>query len=144
MPGERLRISNKKLFVNGEPQSEPYTQFIDQSGLPMAIRDNFPAHTDGIGNGIASPEWAETVRQSVAQGEVTVPAGKYFVLGDNRDNSLDSRYLGFFERKNVLARPLFVLFSDSGDDTQVAGSLPKPVLLNPGRIRWNRIFHVIN
>jgi signal peptidase I len=108
MPGDRIRISNKVVIRNGEPLSEPYavhkTEYID------LYRDNFPAQPE--------PPVAEHAREMLVKhvdnGEVVVPAGKYFVLGDNRDNSLDSRYWGFVDAADVLGEPVVIYSSISG------------------------------
>lgn len=126
--GDRLHFRDKTLFVNGVAAQEPYvihgTDYVDN------FRDNFPApsNTPLIDN------WAEVLRQNTVSGEVVVPAGKYFVLGDNRDNSLDSRYFGFVDRPDIVGKPVATYFSV----TPSAGSAP--LLLHPSQIRWGRMF----
>ena len=83
LPGDRIRMVDKQVIRNGRALVEPYTQHIDPGIDPS--RDSFP--------------------------ELTVPPDKLFVLGDNRDNSLDSRYWGFVPRENVVGKPLFVYWS---------------------------------
>ncbi len=83
LPGDRIRMVDKQVIRNGNALIEPYTQHIDPGIDPS--RDNFP--------------------------ELTVPPDKLFVLGDNRDNSLDSRYWGFVPREYVVGKPLFVYWS---------------------------------
>ena len=108
MPGDRIRISNKVVIRNGKPLREPYavhkTEYID------LYRDNFPAQPE--------PPVAEHAREVLARhvdnGELVVPAGKYFVLGDNRDNSLDSRYWGFVDAADLLGEPVVIYSSISG------------------------------
>jgi signal peptidase I len=118
-PGDRIRIVNKRLYRNGQPTTEPYslhnTEFIDN------YRDNFPA-TPNLPLAESAREMLATCRQG---DEIVVPAGHYFVLGDNRDNSLDSRYLGLIPAANLVGHPLGVYWSK---DEQ-------------GHPRWSRIGH---
>lgn len=131
VPGDRIRIANKQLFVNGAAQTEPFAQhsttYID------AYRDNFPSdpqmHLFKPGE--------EMLALHVTGGEVVVPEGKYFVLGDNRDVSLDSRYWGFVDRKDIIGRPFMIYLSveplaNRGDENAVSIALT--------RVRWDRLF----
>jgi signal peptidase I len=107
LPGDRIRMRNKQVFVNGQPLRESYVIYHDRGNDPY--RDNFPD--------IASPNinvdgrWWLKLRSLVQNGEITVPANSYFVLGDNRDQSLDSRYWGFVPRENIIGRPLVIYWS---------------------------------
>src|SRR5688500_10259460 len=115
LPGETIELRNKKVYVNGQPLDEPYVHF---------------QYAEDRGSGEA--DFSEfDVRRSY--GPVTVPAGHYFMMGDNRDNSQDSRYWGFMPRDYVKGKALFVYFS-FGDGR--SGPL--------GNIRWNRILHQIH
>lgn len=117
LPGDRVRLANKRLFVNGKLQHENYVV----NSLPFdSFRDNFP-------NGpLESPgveaSWYVQVRKLVEDGELIIPAGHYFVLGDNRDWSRDSRYWGFVPRENVVGRPLVIYLSlDMPEKEDIAG-----------------------
>ena len=108
-PGDRLKIVNKALYLNGVKLSEPYVEHIfDQVDL---YRDNFPA---GPGGPAMYPNATAMLKDWVRNGEVLVPAGQYFVLGDNRDNSLDSRYWGFVTDSSLLGRAVLILNSNDG------------------------------
>jgi len=127
VPGDRLRLVSKQLYRNGAAVAEPYvkhlTNYVDD------YRDNFPAVPNSI---MRMPAGAiEMLRDHVQAGELVVPKGKYFVLGDNRDDSLDSRYWGFISKSDIIGRPLLVYLSIEEDSRQ----LP-PVT----KVRWERFF----
>jgi len=83
LPGETVEIRNRQVFINDSPLNEPYKIHVDRQ--TYRVRDNF--------------------------GPVTVPRGQYFMLGDNRDNSNDSRFWGFARREAFIGKPLFVYWS---------------------------------
>ena len=113
LPGETLELRNKKVYINGQPLDEPYVHFL----FPA---DGGPADDGGF-----------DVRRNY--GPVTVPADKYFMMGDNRDNSEDSRYWGFMPREYVKGKALFIYFSLDEDTPGLFSS-----------VRWNRILHQIH
>src|SRR5688572_12608704 len=112
LPGDTIELRNKKVHVNGQPLDEPYAHFM------------FPPS--------AEPR-AWDLRETY--GPVTVPAGQLFMMGDNRDNSQDSRFWGFLPRSFVKGRALVIYWSfDEG-----AGG-PADMM---ARIRWNRLLNQI-
>jgi signal peptidase I len=132
LPGDRLRIVNKQLFRNGAAVPEPYathkTAYVD------AYRDNFPSEPP-----IAlSDSGARMLRENVRNGEVIVPQGQYFVLGDSRDISLDSRYWGFCPRRDILGSPCLIYGS-----YDLKGALPPKSLPTVFKTRWNRLFRTL-
>jgi signal peptidase I len=83
--GDTVEIRNKRLFINGQEVADPNANFTDRTNRYSAPRDNF--------------------------GPVTVPPGKFFVMGDNRDQSYDSRYWGFADEKDVKGQATFIYWS---------------------------------
>jgi signal peptidase I len=98
IPGDRIRLEDKQVIRNGHKLAEPYARHSDP-GIDND-RDNFPT--------AAAPE---AIAHHVRDGEVVVPPGMLFVLGDNRDNSLDSRYWGFVPSSYVVGKPLVIYWS---------------------------------
>jgi len=107
LPGDRLRMMNKKVFINGKPLDEPYVRFLEPPN--NLFRDNFP-RTDIPAYGLEGKWWLE-MRKLVEDGQLIIPEGHYFVMGDNRDDSQDSRYWGFVPRENIIGRPLVIYWS---------------------------------
>jgi signal peptidase I len=105
VPGDHIKLVNKQVYLNGKALEEPYkvhkTDYID------SYRDNFP----GEPNSNLYPGAIEMLRRDVVNGEVVVPQGYYFAMGDNRDQSLDSRYWGFVPRENIIGKPLIIYWS---------------------------------
>jgi signal peptidase I len=110
VPGDRIRMVDKRLFVNGKPEAASYAAHVDP--YIDAYRDNFPELRFAPGN-VDGRWWLEMHHATSASGELVVPAGSYFVLGDNRDDSQDSRYWGFVPRANIVGRPLLIYWSRS-------------------------------
>jgi signal peptidase I len=109
VPGDRIRLANRQLYLNGNPVSEPYVEH--SARFTDMYRDHFPASEPNTQLPPAAVRMLQEHRQG---GEIVVPDAHYFVLGDNRDDSLDSRYWGFLPRENVLGRPVFIYASPTG------------------------------
>ncbi|MFQ5777740.1 MAG: signal peptidase I [Terriglobia bacterium] len=113
LPGDRLKIVNREVQVNGQPLDETY-KIHRHDAFGPGFRDNFPPG-EGFLPYSMEEEWAEEVARLTVGDELVIPAGKYFAMGDNRDNSQDSRYWGFVDRENIIGRPLFIYWSfDAG------------------------------
>ncbi len=107
LPGDRIRMLNGRVLVNGQVLKEPYAYY--SPSLPNGFRDDFPSLLEADPN--VDLSWWIRLRTSVQDGEVTVPANEYFVMGDNRNDSEDSRYWGFVPRSAIVGRPLLVYFT---------------------------------
>jgi signal peptidase I len=130
LEGEKVEIREKQVFINDKPLDEPYKVHIDSDvhskndvyNYDDIIRDNY--------------------------GPVTVPPGHIFAMGDNRDNSLDSRYWGFVPLASVKGRPWVIYFSykaerDAWQKTGIRDRLKKFVSFIP-KARWGRMLRIIN
>ncbi|HEY6345713.1 MAG TPA: signal peptidase I [Bryobacteraceae bacterium] len=108
VPGDHIHLVNKIVYLNGHPLTEPYVQHIFPNIQPY--RDNFP-------NAAPTPDEPvqeralEMIAHHVWNGDLVVPPESYFAMGDNRDNSLDSRYWGFVPRENIIGKPLLIFWS---------------------------------
>jgi len=130
LPGEKIEIKNKQVFVNDKTLDEKYKVHNDS----QIISKNDYYHYD------------DTIRDNF--GPVNVPAGHIFVMGDNRDNSADSRYWGFLPLTYVKGRPWMIYFSyraerDAYLKTSLQDRLKKLVNFLP-KARWGRVLKVIH
>jgi len=139
VPGDRIHLSNKQVFVNGEPLTEGYT--IYHSSQPNYYRDDFP-NTRYIDGNVDSHWWIQ-MRKLIEDGNLIVPEGHYFVLGDNRDDSLDSRYWGFVPKENIVGRPLLIYWSINRDDEADDGDNRLSAKLTRLASRVRNVFHDI-
>jgi signal peptidase I len=123
VPGDHLRMISKRVWINGKLLEEPYVRFLEPPN--NMFRDNFP-RTDIPAFGLEGKWWLE-MRKLVEDGELIVPQGHYFVMGDNRDDSQDSRYWGFVPRENIIGKPLVIYWSvrdwDRNPSSSVQGRL---------------------
>jgi signal peptidase I len=149
VPGDHIHLQNGIVFLNGQKQSEPFAVF--EGGFQDNYRDQFPAklYTDpGV-----DTQWWMQLRHDVQNGELVVPPGVFFVLGDNRNHSRDSRYWGFVPRANVVGLPMVVYFSLHEASATDARTLPddrlglekkSPLDTVMDFARWSRMFRVIH
>jgi signal peptidase I len=140
LPGDRIHLRDKQVIRNGHALTEPYTQHVDPGIDPY--RDDFPLEPSAFTSGRGHDMFAH----HVLDGEVVVPPDSLFVMGDNRDNSSDSRYWGFVPRGYVVGKPLFVYWSfDAPSDDLQHWSVHHVVDVAEHfftRTRWNRMFLV--
>jgi signal peptidase I len=134
LPGETVELREKKVYINGKALDEPYVHFLQPPG--------------------SASEFHEVTSYDVREryGPVTVPPNQYFVMGDNRDNSQDSRYWGFLPRDYIKGRALFIYWSyeagreDYQDESAGATIRGFASVITHffTRTRWDRMFHQIH
>ncbi len=147
LPGDRVRLVNKQVLINGKPLDEHYVVY--RSAVHDFYRDDFPASNYLSGN--VESRWWLQMRTLVQGGELVVPAGYYFVLGDNRDESLDSRYWGLVPRQNVIGTPLLIYWSFRSSEPSLGppsadGKLTRLAYMLThlvSQTRWDRTFRVV-
>lgn len=147
VPGDHIKVTDGRVSVNGVALTEPYV--LRQSGVVGLPMDNFPPANDSFAaDSQMTSTWAADLPQHVQNNELVVPSNEYFVMGDNRDNSFDSRYWGFVPRANIIGEPVTIYMSiqapeevwDPGHITDRFLTYLK-VFIDPGEVRWKRLFH---
>lgn len=147
LPGDRIRISHRQVFVNGRPVSEPFVHHSYQDQLRPG--DDFPP-PDAEYLPSATTAWSAEMGNYIQNGELLVPPGEYFAMGDNREQSWDSRFWGFVPRGLISGRPLLVYWSfetprDEYMHTSFADWVSQVVdlIIHFTRTRWRRTFMIV-
>lgn len=144
LPGDRIRVQNKEVFVNGSRMRESYVIHLPNHDV---YRDNFPLYSAMPPD--VNRRWRSEIGRHLDHGELVVPSDQYFVMGDNRDQSLDSRYWGFVPQGNVMGRPLVIYLSlNDGRNSGPSRAGSDGKLIHSGQVlphflqlaRWDRIF----
>jgi signal peptidase I len=147
VPGDRVRLIDKHVYVNGVRQGDDYATFNWQQH--DRFRDNFP--DGGLYGDRVSAKWFLQARKLLDDNELIVPQGSFFVLGDNRDDSYDSRYWGFVPAENVVGRPLLIYWSMDRTASPTAGEPPSDRLSTLAHnvanlvegLRWSRMLRTV-
>jgi len=151
LPGDHLRLHGGRVLINGHQLIEPYAVY--RPAPPDNFRDNFPRFQS------ADPEidshWWIRMRSLIDNGELIIPTGNYFVMGDNRNDSEDSRYWGFVPRDAIVGKPLVIYFSLQQHDSEESPTLTQEAVADqrrqhPSKIdslvdfaRWGRTFQIV-
>jgi signal peptidase I len=151
VPGDHIHLVNGTVFLNGVAQDEPYAELWPEDSFVL-YRDSFPAISTDEADNPVTAEWSVELPHHIQGNDMVVPPGMYFMMGDHRHGSLDSRYWGFVPRANILGRPLFNYWSFVTPDQQMYKTtlsdniawMTHVALHFFSDTRWNRTFHMVS
>jgi signal peptidase I len=148
VPGDHIKIIDQQVYRNGKKLDET-SYVVHKNPYPDSFRDNFPSSE---ANFTLLDRGRDMLASNVVNGEVVVPPESYFAMGDNRDNSLDSRYWGFVPRDNIIGKPLIIYWSYDATTESLASSSVTNLASHFldlaehffSKTRWNRTFRLIH
>ena len=146
IPGDRIHLRDGFVYRNGEKLVEPFAQHKLANFDPY--RDNFPSVPPF---GIRNDKWRQELPLHIQGDDVVVPPDSYFAMGDNRDDSYDSRYYGFVPRQNMIGRPMFIYWSfitppdqyEMNSASDRLGFMAHTIIHFFDQTRWSRTFKVV-
>ncbi|NYF79683.1 signal peptidase I [Granulicella arctica] len=149
LPGDRIHLRHGIVYRNGVALHEPYAAMPTDANY-NPYNDDFPAIAPEDGNNVLAT-WSVELPTHIQGQDLVVPTGYYFVMGDNRPISYDSRYWGLVPRANLIGRPLFVYwsFKTPDDDTDKTSASERTastfhtMLHFFDETRWSRTLHRI-
>lgn len=150
VPGDHIHLRSGVVYRNGQPLDEQAYVLTDRDNPSDLYRNNFPSIPPSENDGL-SPNWMVDLQSHIQGGDLVVPPGHYFAMGDHRGVSLDSRYWGFIPQENVIGRPMFIYWSFETPEDQYRKTgwgdralfLGNEILHFFGETRWNRTFQVV-
>jgi len=148
VPGDKIHLRNGVVYRNGVALDEPYVEHDADTFDPY--RNEFPS-VPPTDDGNMSANWLVDLPSYIQGGDLVVPPGHYFAMGDHRGVSLDSRYWGFIPKENIIGRPMFIYWSFKTPADQVHKTdwgnrilfLGKVILHFFDQTRWNRTLRVV-
>ncbi len=148
IPGDHLHLHNGIVYINGVAQAQPHAVPTTADNYAEFL-DEFPSVPPATQPG-ATEAWSVDFPSHLQDADLVVPPGMYFMMGDNRHNSLDSRYWGFVPRANIVGRPLFNYWSFKTPENQYEETGMGNGIAWMGHValhfftdtRWSRTFHL--
>jgi len=148
IPGDHIHLHDGIVILNGVAQAQPYAQPTTVDNFQEFL-DEFPSVPPDPQPGGATEAWALDFPNHIVDGDLVVPPGMYFMMGDNRHDSLDSRFWGFVPRQNIMGRTLFNYWSFITPESVYNQTGIGPRLAWMGHVvlhfftdtRWSRTFH---
>jgi len=149
IPGDRLHLRDDFVYRNGEKLIEPFVRHKREEHNPYT--DNFPAVPPSPEVGVSNEKWAQELPSHIEGADIVVPPDSYLAMGDNRDNSYDSRFWGFVPRKNLIGHPMFIYWSFVTPEHQYEmrewsdrlGFIAHIIIHFFDETRWSRTFKLV-